>query len=52
VSERTVRSYLTADGPAPSIAHLAYLGSAQARYVDGARFVVDGGWVAQGWQTG
>jgi NAD(P)-dependent dehydrogenase (short-subunit alcohol dehydrogenase family) len=35
-----------------SIAHLAaYLCSDQARYVDGARFVVDGGWVAQGWQA-
>jgi NAD(P)-dependent dehydrogenase (short-subunit alcohol dehydrogenase family) len=36
-----------------SIAHLAaYLSSDLGRYVDGTRVVVDGGWVAQGWQAG
>jgi 3-oxoacyl-[acyl-carrier protein] reductase len=38
---------------AGSIAHLAaYLCSDLGRYVDGTRLVVDGGWVAQGWQAG
>lgn len=38
---------------AGSVANLtAYLCSDLARYVDGARVVVDGGWVAAGWQTG
>lgn len=40
------------DGP-KSAAHMAaYLSSDFGRYVDGARVVVDGGWVAQGWQAG
>jgi NAD(P)-dependent dehydrogenase (short-subunit alcohol dehydrogenase family) len=40
------------DGP-EAVAHLAaYLCSDFGRYVDGTRVVVDGGWVAQGWQAG
>jgi NAD(P)-dependent dehydrogenase (short-subunit alcohol dehydrogenase family) len=40
------------DGPAPAAHLAAYLCSDLGRYIDGTRIVVDGGWVAQGWQPG
>lgn len=40
------------DGPKPVAYLAAYLASDFGRYVDGTRIVVDGGWMAQGWQTG
>jgi NAD(P)-dependent dehydrogenase (short-subunit alcohol dehydrogenase family) len=40
------------DGPEPAANLAAYLSSDFGRYVHGTRVVVDGGWVAQGWQAG
>lgn len=40
------------DGPGPAAHMAAYLSSDMGRYVDGTRVVVDGGWIAQGWQVG